>query len=92
MQLDKSATTFPEDLFNNVALVVMCVDQHETRFVEECIRRGKDYTDITVSYDFLSKLEALDTEAKTHGSTVVLSVGLASGLTNLLSNRFIYFF
>ncbi len=86
LQLDISDTTFPENLLDNVALVVMCVDQQETRFVEECIRRGIDYIDITASYDFLSKLEALDEEAKIHGSTVVLSVGLAPGLTNLLAS------
>jgi saccharopine dehydrogenase (NAD+, L-lysine forming) len=85
MELDISSGAFPDNLFDEVALVVMCVDQHETRFVEECIRRGIDYIDITASYDFLSKVERLDSEAKTHGSTVVLSVGLAPGLTNLLA-------
>lgn len=85
MELDISSEAFPETFLDEVALVVMCVDQHETRFVEECIRRGIDYIDITASYDFLSKIEPLDAEAKTHGSTVVISVGLAPGLTNLLA-------
>lgn len=86
MELDISSDVFPAALLDEVALVVMCVDQHETRFVEECIQRGVDYIDITASYEFLSKLEQLDAEAKTHGSTVVLSVGLAPGVTNLLAS------
>ncbi|MFV2045238.1 MAG: saccharopine dehydrogenase NADP-binding domain-containing protein [Anaerolineales bacterium] len=85
MELDITSEALPTALLDEVALVVMCVDQDETRFVEECIRRGIDYIDITASYDFLSKLEKLDAEAKTHGSTVVLSVGLAPGVTNLLA-------
>lgn len=86
MQLDIFAATLPENLFDDVAMVVMCVDQHETRFVEECIRRGIDYIDITANFDFLSQLMALDAGARSSGSTVVLSVGLAPGLTNLLAS------
>lgn len=85
MELDISSKALPAAVLDNVALVVMCVDQADTTFVEECIRRGIDYIDITASYDFQSKLEQLDEEAKTYGSTVVLSVGLAPGLTNLLA-------
>lgn len=85
MQLDIFDRTLPEDLFDDVSMVVMCVDQHDTRFVEACIRRGIDYIDITANYGFLSQLEALDAGAKSSGSTVVLSVGLSPGLTNLLA-------
>jgi len=86
LQLDILATNLPGDLFDDVALVVMCVDQHDTRFVEECIRRGIDYIDITANYDFLSQLEAFDAGARSSGSTAVLSVGLSPGLTNLLAS------
>lgn len=80
------------DLFHNhakspaisdVKLVVMCLDQSSTDFVKLCIDRGVDYIDITASYGFISKVERLKTESSK--STVVMSVGLAPGLTNLLT-------
>lgn len=80
------------DLFQNhekspaisdVKLVVMCLDQSSTDFVKLCISRGIDYIDITASYSFISKVERLKTESS--HSTVVMSVGLAPGLTNLLT-------
>ena len=73
-----------ESELRDVAVVVTCIDQGDTQFVEQCLRRGIHYVDISASYKFLSKIEALDSEARKHGSTVVLSVGLAPGLTNLL--------
>ena len=74
------------DLLNQVAIVVMCLDQPDTRFVEQCIQRGIHYIDISASYELLSQIERLHTAAKEHGATVVLSVGLAPGLTNLLAS------
>lgn len=73
-----------ESELRDVAVVVTCIDQGDTQFVEQCLRRGIHYVDISASYKFLSKIEALDSEARKRGSTVVLSVGLAPGLTNLL--------
>lgn len=71
----------PED----VSLIVMCIEQTNTEFVEKCIREGIHYVDISATYEFLSKLELLDNEAKKHNSTAVLSVGLTPGVTNLLA-------
>ena len=75
-----------ESDLRDVAVVVMCTERADTQFVEQCLQRGIHYVDITASYGFLSKIEALDSEAKKYGSTVVLSVGLAPGLTNLLAS------
>jgi saccharopine dehydrogenase-like NADP-dependent oxidoreductase len=71
----------PED----VSLIVMCIEQTNTEFVEKCIREGIHYVDISATYELLSKLELLHNEAKKHNSTTVLSVGLTPGLTNLLA-------
>jgi len=74
-------------LDDNVALVVMCVENQDTRFVEQCIDRGIQYVDISATYELLSRIESLDGKAQEHGSTVLLSVGLAPGLTNLLASH-----
>lgn len=86
LSLDVSSETFLENLLDEVSLVVMCIDQQNTRFVAECIRHGVDYIDITAGYEFISKLEALDADAEKAGSTIVSSVGLAPGLTNVLAS------
>lgn len=69
----------------DVDRVVVCVDQADTAFVEACIDRGVDYVDVTASDEFLRRVERLDDHASAAGSTVLLSVGLAPGLTNLLA-------
>jgi len=74
-------------LDDNVALVVMCVDNQDTKFVEQCISRGIDYVDISATPEVLSRIEMLESKAKEHGSTVLISVGLAPGLTNLLVSQ-----
>lgn len=71
----------------DVNLIVMCIEQRNTEFVEICIRKGIHYVDISATYEFLSKLELLDNEAKKYNSTTVLSVGLTPGLTNLLAKH-----
>ncbi len=74
-------------LDDNVVLVVMCVENQDTQFVEQCIDRGIHYMAISATYELLSQIESLDGKAKEHGSRVLLSVGLAPGLTNLLASH-----
>lgn len=69
----------------DVALVLVCLDQAGTRFVEQCLSRGIDYLDVTASYEFLRRVSALDSLAKRSGAIAVLSVGVAPGLTNLIA-------
>ena len=71
-------------LDDHVALVVMCVETQDTQFVEQCIKRGIRYVDISATYELLSRIESLGSQAEKHDSTILLSVGLAPGLTNLL--------
>ena len=73
-----------EDLFDDVKLVVVCVPQENSAFVESCLDSGTHYVDITELYSFLSLVEPLDDLAESRGATALLSVGLSPGLTNLL--------
>tara|TARA_B100001939_G_scaffold86036_1_gene73650 strand:+ start:4479 stop:5582 length:1104 start_codon:yes stop_codon:yes gene_type:complete len=72
---------------DGVVLAVVCLDQLETRFAEQCLSRGIHYVDISADYDFLSQVEMLDSLARQHGATATISVGVAPGLTNLLAAR-----
>lgn len=86
LQLDIRSNWNPE-LIQNVRLVVMCMDQNDTAFVRACLSMGIHYVDISASGTFLSQVEALHPIAVSQGATAVLSVGLAPGLTNLLSRH-----
>lgn len=85
MELDISDTkntfTLPED----VRLVIMCLDSPDAAFAWNCLQRGVHYIDISADYSHLARIEALDSEARRNDATVVISVGLAPGLTNLLA-------
>lgn len=72
-------------ILNDVELVIMCLDQQNTDFVEHCIFKGISYIDISADYQNLQKIEKLHCLAEQNNTTVVLSVGLAPGITNLLA-------
>lgn len=72
-------------VLNEVELVIMCLDQQNTDFVEDCISKGISYIDISADYQNLQEIEKLHCLAEQNNSTVVLSVGLAPGITNLLA-------
>lgn len=84
LQLDVSEKVHPEQL-ENVALVIMCLEQKDTAFAQLCLNEGIIYIDITASYTFLKKLEALHSLAVQKHSTAIFSVGMAPGLTNLMA-------
>ena len=85
LQVDIFSAHQTPEILRDVALVVMCLDQPDTRFVELCLKNGVDYVDVTASYEFLTQVEMLDEVAKVGGSTTILSVGVAPGMTNLLA-------
>lgn len=87
MALDISRISANEKLLDDVGIVVMCLDLASIEFVRLCIQRRIHYIDISASYSILSQIERLNKEAEVAGATVVLSVGLAPGLTNLLTKR-----
>lgn len=92
LQLDLNTAHEHPELLDNVAMVVMCLDVPDMRFVQQILHKGIHYIDITADDTILQAIEALDDVAKTGDSTAVLSVGLAPGITNLLTrflqNRF----
>ncbi len=87
LALDITSVDNIDQRLDGVSLVIMCIDQTSTKFVSQCINKGIHYIDITANYNFLSKIESLDDEARNHNSTVILSVGLAPGITNLLAKQ-----
>lgn len=87
LELDISSIIENDKRLDDISLVIMCIDQENITFITQCIERSINYIDITANYKFLSKIETLDELAKKNNSTVILSVGLAPGLTNLLAKR-----
>ena len=75
------------ETLHDVAIAVVCLDQCDTRFVEQCFARGIDYVDIRADYEFLSQVDGFDHLAKHNGATAMLSVGVARGLTKILAAR-----
>jgi saccharopine dehydrogenase (NAD+, L-lysine forming) len=67
-----------------IDIVVVCIDQTDTGFVEHVLKMGLRYIDITADDMFFRDVEKLAPLARTSGGTALLSVGLAPGLTNLL--------
>lgn len=72
---------------DGAGLALICLDQEDTRFAEQCLSRGVCYVDISADYGFLIQVERLNEIAKNAGTMAVLSVGVAPGLTNLLAAR-----
>lgn len=84
LQFDLTTAHENPNLLDDVAVVVMCLDVPDMRFVQQILHRGIHYVDITAEDAILRQIKALDSVARAGGSTVVLSVGLSPGLTNLL--------
>ena len=87
MAFDISRISANEKILDDVGIVMMCLDLESIEFVRLCIQRGIHYIDISASYSVLSQIEMLNKEAEVARATVVLSVGLAPGLTNLLTKH-----
>lgn len=75
------------EILKNVRLVIMCIDQKDNKFAETCIDNQIDYIDITANQKLIEKLEKLNAKAKEKEVSVILSVGLAPGITNLLAKN-----
>lgn len=70
------------DFLQNTDLVIVCIDQINTLFLERCLELGVDYLDISANYAFFQQLKYIGEEGQ--NSTAILGVGLAPGLTNLV--------
>ncbi|MHC5227979.1 NAD(P)-binding domain-containing protein [Enterococcus sp. LJL99] len=67
-------------LLSDLQMVIVCLDQENTLFIEQCQQLGIDYLDITANSTFLKKVYRLP--APTQSRTLV-GIGLAPGITNL---------
>lgn len=72
-------------LLDKTRLVVMCLDQEDTRLAAACLQSGTHYVDVSANGEFLTQLQQLDPVKHGFQASALLSVGLAPGLTNLLA-------
>lgn len=87
LQLDLATVHEDNNILDDVAVVVMCLDAPDTRFIRQIFQRGIHYVDITAEDVLFQKIESLSDVAITNGSTAILSVGLTPGLSNLLTRH-----
>lgn len=78
-EVDLNKFVIPEKLAD-LDMVIVCLDQTDTQFVEQCQKLGIDYLDISANSDFLKKVNLLPIPEK---SKRVIGLGLAPGVTNL---------
>lgn len=87
MRLDASDDGAVAAVLDGVDTVIMCAELDNARVARACLSRGISYLDVSASAQQLGRLEALDSMARDHGTTAVLSVGLAPGVTNILARH-----
>ena len=71
-------------LLQNVGWIIVCVDQENTLLVEYCDKNGIDYMDVTANSEYIDKIRRLELNGT---SKILLGIGLAPGLTNLLAEQ-----
>lgn len=81
-RIDLSDSTTWNAARENVDLAVVCIDQKSTSFLKALSDHRIDCVDVTAGDEFFQKAEALQAR-----NTIVLSVGLAPGLSNLLAAK-----
>ncbi|EOI58293.1 NAD(P)-binding domain-containing protein [Enterococcus gilvus] len=62
-EVDLTIAVSPEALAD-LDMVIVCLDQTDTRFIEQCQQLGIDYLDISANSDFLKKVDSLPTPKK----------------------------
>ena len=70
----------------NVFCVIVCVDQDNTLLVEYCDKNAIDYMDVTANSEYIERIQQLQLRGT---SRILLGIGLAPGLTNLLAEKFV---
>ncbi len=69
-----------------ICFVVVCVDQKNTLLLEFCDKHAIDYMDVTANSEYIEKIQQLQLSGT---SKILLGIGLAPGLTNLLAEKFV---
>ena len=82
MNIDSIDFTALQDVF----CVIVCVDQDSTTLVQYCDKYGINYMDVTANSEYIEKIQQLPLSGN---SNILLGVGLAPGLTNLLAENFV---
>jgi hypothetical protein len=85
--LDLDAAGSLARVLDGAALVVMCVERANTTVAAECAARGISLVDVCATDAVLTGIRAQHDLAVARRCTVLLSVGLAPGLTNVLARR-----
>ncbi len=75
-----------EKVLQDIKLVVMCVDQLDTRLVSYLVAKGIGYIDITANSEFMLQISNIENQSN---ASVITSVGLAPGLTNLMVHQYL---
>ncbi|WP_461198991.1 saccharopine dehydrogenase NADP-binding domain-containing protein [Enterococcus sp. N249-2] len=78
-QLDLTKEIAPEQLAA-IDMVIVCLDQSNTKFVSTCQALGIDYLDISANSDFLQAVAQLPAPET---SRRLIGLGLAPGITNV---------
>ncbi|MCP2333980.1 saccharopine dehydrogenase NADP-binding domain-containing protein [Actinoalloteichus caeruleus] len=87
VQLDPHDPTALSEALRDVGTVVNCVEDPEGWVAGRCAERGVRYVDISANAEVLGAVEARRADFLRSGTTAVLSVGVAPGLTNLLATH-----
>lgn len=70
-------------LFEDIYAVMVCVDQKTTRLAEYCEEHAILYMDVTANSDYINTLQTLNIKK----TTILIGVGIAPGLSNLLAQK-----
>lgn len=71
----------------NIDTVIMCLENNNEGVLSECIKNGINYVDITPSFKMMEKILKYEVAIKEAGIVVVLGVGIAPGISNLLVKK-----
>lgn len=69
------------------SVVALCVDVPDGSLHAVCLEEGVSVVDVTASAEQFANVEALAPIARKRGASIVLSVGVAPGLTNVLARQ-----
>jgi saccharopine dehydrogenase (NAD+, L-lysine forming) len=85
VQLDATEPAAYQNLLDRVSVVVNCVECNNVEIARACLARSTHYVEVSATPEILEQLQTLQHEAELGNAMAVLSVGVAPGLTNLLT-------
>lgn len=85
VELEAGGSLVSAGLLPSVDVLVNCVEEASARFAAQCLAAGVHYVDISATASVLHNIHCLWGSAGEVRSSAILSVGVAPGLTNLLT-------